>query len=150
MSISFKQSFQEAFKFYTESGTGDKLETALKNIGDFPPLGGDTRETFISSLLEIVLQHCLCVLNYFLFITYYKLTKMFTYLAHPHDTNTPTAHWYCVGGSGHSCTCFRILYAIYVGLEHKLCYEYSIKCKIMGWRLEDLLGIYWDFCWRNS
>jgi hypothetical protein len=89
MSISFKHSFQEAFKFYIESGTGDKLETALKNIGDFPPGQCDTRETFESSLLEIVLQHRLHVLNYFLFITYYKLTKMFTYLAHPHDTITP-------------------------------------------------------------
>jgi hypothetical protein len=39
MSISFKQSFKEAFKFYTASGTGEKLESALKNIGDFPTQG---------------------------------------------------------------------------------------------------------------
>jgi hypothetical protein len=63
-SMSFTESFQKAFKLYMESGTRDKVESALKDLGAFPTLHCNTHEMFVSSLSKTLLQHCLCVLNH--------------------------------------------------------------------------------------
>ncbi|KDR81247.1 hypothetical protein GALMADRAFT_1124604 [Galerina marginata CBS 339.88] len=55
--VTFSNSFQKAFKLYTESGIREKLETSLKSLGDYPPLYSDTIVAFRSLLLETLLKH---------------------------------------------------------------------------------------------
>ena len=62
--ITFIESFQEAFKLYTQTGVREKAETSIKLLEDYPPQYSSTSEPFQSALLKTLLQHRLCVLGY--------------------------------------------------------------------------------------
>jgi hypothetical protein len=55
--VTFIDSFQEAFKLYTQTGVREKAETSLKLLEDYPPQYSSTSEPFQSALLMTLLQH---------------------------------------------------------------------------------------------
>jgi len=57
--VTFIDSFQQAFKLYTQTGVREKAETSLKLLENYPPQYPSTSEPFQSALLTTLLQHCL-------------------------------------------------------------------------------------------
>jgi len=55
--VTFIDSFQEAFKLYTQTGVREKAETSLKLLANYPPQYPSTSEPFQSALLTTLLQH---------------------------------------------------------------------------------------------
>jgi len=55
--VTFIDSFQEAFKLYTQTGVRENAETSLKLLEDYPPQYSSTFEPFQSALIKTLLQH---------------------------------------------------------------------------------------------
>ena len=60
---SFIDAFGKAFGLYKETGTQERLEIALKELGDW-----SSKEIFKAAFSELLLKHHLCVLNFFIVI----------------------------------------------------------------------------------
>jgi len=55
--VTFIDSFQKAFKLYTQTGVREKAETSLKLLKDYPSQYSSTSEPFKSALFTTLLQH---------------------------------------------------------------------------------------------
>ncbi len=82
-SVSFIDAFHKAFAMYKETDTQDKVEIALKVMND----SSDGKTAFQSALLQTLLEHRLCMLDYI--FSSQLLLIIFVPSAHSDSLKTP-------------------------------------------------------------